>query len=114
MNHESEQLSIRETREGVEFSVIVQPRSQRSEISGIRQSSVVVRLAAAPAEGAANRALVQLLAEELGVPVRAIAIVYGERQRHKRIRVVGLSAADVKARLTHRLVSAQSDRRRTN
>jgi len=59
----------------------------------------VVRLAAPPVEGAANDALIDLLAERLSVPRRAIRIVSGERGRQKRVAIAGVTAAIAHGRL---------------
>ena len=60
----------------------------------------VVRLAAAPVDGAANGALVDFLADLLDCPKRAVAIVSGERSRDKRVRVSGAAAAGVEPTLS--------------
>jgi len=59
----------------------------------------LVKLAAAPVDGAANEALVALLAKALHLPKREIRIVSGERSRNKRIEVVGLTLDEVVGRL---------------
>jgi hypothetical protein len=46
-----------------------------------------IRLAEAPADGAANRALLKLLAARLGVSRSELAIVSGASSRHKRIAI---------------------------
>jgi len=46
-----------------------------------------VRVREAPSEGAANDAIVRLLAEQLDVPRSEVEIVSGHASRHKRIRV---------------------------
>jgi uncharacterized protein YggU (UPF0235/DUF167 family) len=51
-----------------------------------------VRLTAPPAKGAANAALIALLAERLGLPRRAIHILRGTAARHKTVALDGLSA----------------------
>ncbi len=58
-----------------------------------------VRLTAPPVDGAANEALVALLAERLGVPKRQVVIVRGATSRQKVVEVVGLNLADVRQRL---------------
>jgi uncharacterized protein YggU (UPF0235/DUF167 family) len=58
-----------------------------------------VKLAAAPVDGAANDALVALLAKSLDLPKRAIRLVSGERSRTKRIEIDGLTLDDVTRRL---------------
>ena len=86
---------IRESSDGIELSVRVIPRARRSEIAGTRGEAFLVRLAAPPVDGAANAALIALLAERLGVPNRAIRIVSGERTRTKRVAITGVTVEEV-------------------
>lgn len=83
----------------VEFWVTVQPRASRSEIAGIRDDTLLVRVTAPPIEGEANAALVRTLADALDIPIRRIGIVAGEHQRRKRLRITGLTSAELLARL---------------
>jgi uncharacterized protein (TIGR00251 family) len=84
------------------IDVRVIPRARRSEIAGTRDTVLLVRLNAPPVDGAANKALIGLLAETLDLPRSAITIVSGETSRSKRVAVAGLSGADVTARLDRR------------
>lgn len=59
---------------------------------------LLARVAAAPVDGAANRALVRLLAETLSVPPGAVTLVAGATGRRKRLLVEGLDRADILAR----------------
>ena len=77
----------------------VKPRASRPGIGEVRGGALEVRVGAPPVEGAANDALVELLARELDVPRRAITLISGEHGRKKRLRLLGLSAAEVRARL---------------
>ena len=81
-------------------AVRVIPRSPRSAITGTRGGAIVIRLAAPPVEGAANEALIELLARALGRPRRDVVIVSGHTSRDKRVSVDGLSDAEVSARLS--------------
>ena len=54
-----------------------------------------VRLAAPPVDGAANEALIALLAEELEVPRRSIRIVTGASARNKLVQVDGIASGVV-------------------
>jgi uncharacterized protein len=58
----------------------------------MRDGALLVRLAAAPVDGAANAELIEILARSLDLPKRRIEIVSGDRSRSKRVRVVGLDA----------------------
>ena len=84
-----------DTADGVVLAVRVIPRARKTEIAGIRDDALLVRLTAPPVEGAANDALVSLLAETLGVARRAIRIVAGAHGRQKRVAIAGVTAADV-------------------
>jgi uncharacterized protein (TIGR00251 family) len=75
------------------LEVEVQPRASRTEVVGWREGRLRVRLTAPPVEGAANAALVGLLAERLGLPRRALAVVSGAAARRKRVRIDGIDEA---------------------
>jgi uncharacterized protein len=79
---------------GAILSVRVIPRARKTEIAGVRAGALLVRLSAPPVEGAANDALIDLLAERLGVARRDVRIVSGDRTRQKRVSIAGVSAAD--------------------
>jgi uncharacterized protein len=76
------------------------PRAGRTAFAGRRGDAIVVRLAAAPVDGAANDALIAFLAASFGCPRRSISIVSGEKSRDKRVRIDGMSPADVDSRIT--------------
>ena len=73
------------------IDIRVVPRAGRSGIAGLREGALLVRLAAAPVDGAANAELIAVLAKALDVPKRSIEIVSGERSRSKRVRISGFS-----------------------
>jgi len=81
----------------VRVSVHVQPRASRSEIVGLHGAALKVRLQAPPVDGAANEALVALLAERLGVTRRSVRVVSGLSSRAKTVEVDGTTEAAVRA-----------------
>ena len=81
----------------VRVSVHVQPRATRSEIVGLHGAALKVRLQAPPVDGAANEALVALLAERLGVARRAVRVVAGASSRAKTVEVDGTTEDAVRA-----------------
>ena len=81
------------------LDIRVIPRAPRTRVDGERGGAILIRLAAPPVDGAANDALVAFLAETLRVPRRHVTLVAGERARDKRIAIVGLDEASVRARL---------------
>lgn len=90
-------LEVRGTT--VRLTVHVQPRASRSEIVGLHGAALKVRLQAPPVDGAANDALVALLAERLGVPRRSVRVVAGATSRAKMVEVDGTTEAVVRALL---------------
>lgn len=82
-----------------ELAVRVVPRASRAGVAGTRDGAVLVRLGAAPVDGAANAELVQTLARALGLPKRAVTITAGAASRAKRVRVDGLTRAEAFERL---------------
>lgn len=87
-----------------QIAIRVTPRSAKPGIGGWRagadgREELEMRVAQAPADGAANAAVVALLAKALGVPKSQVRIVAGETGRHKRIDV-SLDLDEVRRRLT--------------
>ena len=93
-------ISLSPRADGVTFCVRVVPRAGRTGIAGVRGDALLVRLAAAPVEGAANAALTDYLADVLGVPRRQVVLDAGLKSRDKRVRVAGLTADAVRAKLS--------------
>ena len=87
-------------------AVRVIPRSPTSAITGRRGEALLVRLQAPPVDGAANDALIELLARVFARPRRNISLVAGEKSRDKRVAIDGLSEAEFTARLSDILGSA--------
>lgn len=77
--------------DALRLAVRVQPRSSRNRVVGTHGEAVKVQVTAPPVEGAANEAVVAVVAEWLGVARRAVAIVQGLSGRDK---VVEVTAAD--------------------
>jgi hypothetical protein len=92
-------LACQPARGGCVFGVKVAPRASSNAIQGVDQSVLKVRLTAPPVEGAANQALVKLLAKALGVAKGRVQIVSGYKSRDKRVLVQGLEPAEVLSRL---------------
>jgi uncharacterized protein (TIGR00251 family) len=84
------------------LSVRVTPRAGRTAIAGMREGVLHVKLAAAPVEGAANAALIDLLSRQLRIPKRSLRIATGERSRTKTVEISGLTDEEVRARLAVR------------
>lgn len=88
-------VTIRAHGNAVRFAVRVQPRASRSEVGGAHGEALKVRLTSPPVDGVANAALIDLLAEALKVPRRAVRIISGETSRTKVVEIDGIPAARV-------------------
>lgn len=82
------------------MKVRVVPRAGRTMVAGMRGDALVVRLAAAPVDGAANAALIDFLAVVLDIPKSHLAIASGERSRDKRIAIDGLTDAQLHQKIS--------------
>ena len=90
---------MKSTPVGVEIDVRLIPRSGRTELAGSRDGRLLVRVTAPPVEGAANAALIGLIADHFAVPRRAVRIVAGARSRQKRVAVEGITLEAARSRL---------------
>jgi uncharacterized protein (TIGR00251 family) len=86
-----------EQRDGsVRFTVRVQPRASRNEIVGLHGDALKVRLSAPPVGGAANAALVELLAAALAVSRASVRVVAGATSRSKLVEIDGVSMKNIR------------------
>lgn len=79
-------------------AVRVTPRARRNAIA-LEGDTLRVWLTAPPVDGAANAALLALLAERLGIPKRAVTLVHGETAREKVVAIEGVSAESFRQRI---------------
>ena len=89
--------------DGVELVVHARPGAKRSAVTGLHGAALCVRVAARPVEGAANRELIRVLAEALGVSRSVVVLVAGAGGRAKRLFVPGLTVAHALTRLAPHL-----------
>ncbi|MGN6103567.1 MAG: DUF167 domain-containing protein [Kofleriaceae bacterium] len=83
------------TADAVTFDILVQPRASRAQIAGRHDGRIKVCVTAPPVDGEANAAVIELIAEALGVPRRAVEVIAGASSRRKTLRVTGVTAAQV-------------------
>jgi hypothetical protein len=82
----------------VRFAVRLTPRSAIERVDDVVDGVLKVRVMAPAVEGAANNALIRLLADELGIPRRDIQIVAGATSRQKLVVVDGVDPDAIVAR----------------
>lgn len=84
---------IKPNAKGAYVSVLVSPRASKSEIMGVYDGALKVRLTAAPVDGAANKELIITLARFFGAPKSSISITGGKTSKRKTVCLEGMSAA---------------------
>jgi hypothetical protein len=83
---------LRDTAAGLSIAVLVTPRASRTEVAGIAEDRLRIRIAAPPVAGEANRELVRFLAKRLGLPRAAVAVSAGTAGRRKTVLARGIAA----------------------
>jgi uncharacterized protein (TIGR00251 family) len=81
------------------LSLRVAPGARTSAVVGRHGEAWKVRVAAPPEQGRANAAVVQLLADTLGVPARTISLVSGRSARDKLVELDGITPDEIERRL---------------
>lgn len=71
------------------LNIWVQPRASRNEILGYENGLLRLRVTAPPVDGEANHSVRKILAEALGIPLSRVEIIKGERERRKKVRILG-------------------------
>jgi uncharacterized protein (TIGR00251 family) len=92
-------IPIRNLEQGATFAVKIHPRAKKDRITGEIGDALKLALTAPPIEGRANGACIEFFAKLLKVPRSSVSIAAGLNNRNKVIRVVGLSADEVRKRL---------------
>lgn len=77
----------------------VKPRAERTRASGEHDGRLKVELHAPPLDGLANLALVEFLAQALGVRKSEVTLLRGRTGRRKTVRVAGVTAAQARLAL---------------
>jgi uncharacterized protein len=91
-------------KKGSALAVRVTPRASRNEIvEMLEDGTIKVRLAAPPVDNEANRALIEFLADILGVPKSRLDIVAGVTGRDKLIAVLDMDAETAHQRIVAHL-----------
>jgi hypothetical protein len=75
------------------------PNARRNEVTGEHGDAVKIKIAAPALEGKANEAVLEFIAEKLGLHRRDITLIAGEKSRDKLIEIAGLEAAEAHVRL---------------
>ncbi|MDM5176711.1 DUF167 domain-containing protein [Massilia sp. DJPM01] len=70
------------------LAVQITPNAKKTEVIGVLDDALKLKLQAQPIEGKANEALIKYLSGELGVPKSALTITHGLTNKRKLVEVV--------------------------
>ncbi|MDQ4123337.1 MAG: DUF167 domain-containing protein [Acidobacteriota bacterium] len=87
-------IKFSEQNGSIVFTVRVVPRASKSELVGVHDGDLKIRLAAPPVDGAANEELIKLLAKFFEVQKSSVEIISGTTGKTKQIRIIGAGNAD--------------------
>ena len=82
------------------LKIRVNPRSSRNQITGWQDDVLSIKLTAPPVEGAANKACVEFLADQLGVKKSQVTLVSGTTGRDKVFEIEGLLQNEIRSKLS--------------
>jgi uncharacterized protein len=74
----------------IRIEVYVQPRASKTELAGMHDGIVKIRITAPALENAANQALVEFVAQHLGIAKRCVRVVTGGASRRKVLEIDGV------------------------
>jgi uncharacterized protein (TIGR00251 family) len=86
--------------DGTLVSLKVVPRASKNEIGEALGNELKVKVTAPPVDSAANRAVVELIAETIGCAKSCVALIRGEASRHKIVLVKMLTPEEVERRFS--------------
>jgi uncharacterized protein (TIGR00251 family) len=91
---------IRIQEDGATLRLKLQPRASKNEIGQPLGDELRVKVTAPPVDAAANEALIKLLSETLDWPRNRIQLIRGHASRHKEVKVYGIAADVLLARMS--------------
>jgi uncharacterized protein len=91
--------------QGTVLLVRAQPNARRNGVLGERSGALRVGVTAAPEQGKANVAIVEVLAKALGCRSSGLVLLTGQTSRDKRILVLDMAPEGLQARLGHLIPS---------
>ena len=92
-------IDVKEAEGGATFAVKASAGGKRNAVVGVHGEALKVAVSAPRDKGRANEALVEVIAEALGVPKKSVALIKGETSTDKRFMVAGMNAAALRKKL---------------
>ncbi|ORJ54268.1 DUF167 domain-containing protein [Geothermobacter hydrogeniphilus] len=96
---------LQSTADGVVLAILVQPRASRNQLVGMQGNELKVRLTSPPVEGAANKLCGRFFSKLFGIARGQVELIAGDKSRHKRLLLHGVSESDARRVLSEYLPS---------
>ncbi|HEX8235485.1 MAG TPA: DUF167 domain-containing protein [Abditibacteriaceae bacterium] len=85
--------------DAVLIKVRVKPRARKNAVDGVRNETLLVSVTAAPEDGKASAAVMDVLSRALEHPKSLIAVARGQTSRDKTVRLSQASLESIRGRL---------------
>lgn len=90
---------LKEIPGGVQVSLHVLPNAPKSQIVGMHNGCLKVKIKAPPVDGKANQAIIEFFSELFGISKSSVEILKGDKSKTKKVFLLGLSLQVVESRL---------------
>ena len=94
-------LQLRESKHGLTFDIQVTPHAASTELVGVQERILKIKVTAVPVEGAANEACIKLLAKTFDLRKSQLEIFAGAKSRKKTVLVKDVSRAELEMKINN-------------
>jgi uncharacterized protein (TIGR00251 family) len=92
-------INLQQYADGIILPVRAQPGARKNAVVGEQNGALKLAVTAPTDQGKANKALIELLAETLGLKRSQVELLKGDKSRDKRFLICGLGLAELQNRL---------------
>lgn len=97
-------LVLDETSDGTILRVKARPGARRNAMTGVHDGCLCVAVSQAPEQGKANAAILNLLAEQLGLSKSQFELLSGQTSSRKRFLIRAITVDELRSRIGKLLV----------
>lgn len=80
---------IQNKNNGVTLTLTIQANAHKSEIIGLYNDTLKIKIKAPPVDGKANKEIISFLSEKLGITQKNIEILKGDKNKNKIVLLMG-------------------------
>ncbi len=92
---------IQNKNNGVTLTLTIQANAHKSEIIGLYNDTLKIKIKAPPVDGKANKEIISFLSEKLGITQKNIEILKGDKNKNKIVLLMGESLQSLSIKLCH-------------